>query len=167
MMLAIDPGKRACGVALFNQDTTLNCAGYVTAEKEKDGPRAWLALASAIERWLDNDCAAIDQIVFEQPGSYRSDKPYKTLILQDLVAINALLCGRFPKAEFHRYRPNEWKGSMNKEQTQARAYARLQPFETQVIKLPQPKSRQHNVWDAIGIGLHHLGRFKPRRNYDR
>jgi len=56
--------------------------------------------------------------------------------------------------------PEEWKGQVPKEIHNARAIARLSPEElVNVPKRPRAKDFDHNVVDAIGIGLHYSGRL--------
>jgi hypothetical protein len=49
---------------------------------------------------------------------------------------------------------HEWKGSVPKRITQARAMAELSPGEMSIAR------GNHHVWDAIGLGLWKLGRLK-------
>ncbi len=166
VLLSIDPGKRACGVALF-LDGRLFHAAYVVAYSNLEGPAAWKAIASRVRQWTDGHQVKIDQVAFEQPSAYRADRPYKTKILQDLIGVDAWICALYPDAVHFRYSPQMWKGSMNKEQTRLRAIDRMSSEEISEIAFPNARSRQHNVWDAIAIGLYHLGRFQPRRMYGR
>lgn len=58
--------------------------------------------------------------------------------------------------------PVQWKGSVPKEIHNARVLARLSDAELRAIpKLP--KSKLHNVIDAIGLGLWALGRMTQER----
>jgi hypothetical protein len=51
--------------------------------------------------------------------------------------------------------PNKWKGNLPKKICKDRCKAVLTPEE-----LARVKTEDHNVWDAIGIGLWYLGRLK-------
>src|SRR6266852_4660821 len=114
VLLSIDPGKRACGVALF-LDGRLFHAAYVTAYSNLEGPTAWRAIALRVRQWAYEHRVPIDQVAFEQPSAYRSDRPYKTKILHDLVGVDAWICALYPDAVHFRYSPQMWKGSMKKD----------------------------------------------------
>lgn len=61
-----------------------------------------------------------------------------------------------------RVRPHEWKGAIPKEVHHARLLKSLTPRERRIVEaLKLPKSKVHNVWDAIGIGKWALERV-PR-----
>lgn len=55
--------------------------------------------------------------------------------------------------------PADWKGQTPKDVTEKRCRAILTESEFRVIDLPGAKTKQHNVWDAIGIGLWSIGRY--------
>jgi hypothetical protein len=60
------------------------------------------------------------------------------------------------------YRPRIWKGSKPKEAMEAVTRWRLSPRELSFVKLPA-KSLQHNVWDAIALGLFFLNKTGVRK----
>ncbi len=53
-----------------------------------------------------------------------------------------------------------WKPPIPKEVMLPRIIARLTSAELARVDLPKAKSFRHDIWDAVGIGLHHLGRLK-------
>ena len=57
-----------------------------------------------------------------------------------------------------RPRPAQWKGQVNKDVMIERIKGRLSETEMNRVELPN-KSVQHNVWDAVGIGLWELKRI--------
>lgn len=57
------------------------------------------------------------------------------------------------------YKPKEWKGNLPKEIMLNRIEAKLTTAERGRIQC-RLKSKLHNVQDAVGIGLYHLGRLK-------
>jgi hypothetical protein len=59
--------------------------------------------------------------------------------------------------------PREWKGTIKPDIVIARVQAILTPEETARVELPTAKGLQHNVWDAVGIGLYTVGRYPPKR----
>lgn len=62
----------------------------------------------------------------------------------------------------HLVEPRTWKGTLAKEAMTERIKGRLATSERTSVELPA-KALEHNVWDAVGIGLHALGRLTPRR----
>jgi len=59
------------------------------------------------------------------------------------------------------YLPRSWKGQVPKDVMCARIEGRLSPEEKAAIR-PCPTSLRHNVLDAIGVGLFHIGRLRAR-----
>jgi hypothetical protein len=55
--------------------------------------------------------------------------------------------------------PAQWKGQTPKDVTLRRCQAALQPDELARVELPSAQSKQHNVWDAVGIALWSVGRY--------
>jgi hypothetical protein len=169
VLLAIDPGLRNVGAALFGvAEGGLKKAGLVRSTLDGlDGPYAWRETAAAVRSWVGWDTVLVTRVTFEQPGAYRSDSAGRTLNLQDLVAIDAWICSFFPHATYSRYFPMEWQGNLKRPKTHKqkdpvveRIRRELSPEELQRVILPAP-SLAHNVWDAVGIGLKALGRFEP------
>ncbi len=71
--------------------------------------------------------------------------------------------------------PRDWKGTINPEvmieriqwlDPREKKRPRLTHAEFDTIERPRAVSLEHNMWDAIGIGLHHLGRLAPNRGSD-
>lgn len=58
--------------------------------------------------------------------------------------------------------PRTWKGTLAKGAMTERIKGRLHAHEMDCVALPA-KHLAHNVWDAVGIGLHALGRLSPRK----
>lgn len=79
--------------------------------------------------------------------------------LINLATLVGYLCASFKT--FSLYRPHAWKGQVPKIVMQARIMKRLDDREKANVDLV-PISTSHNTVDAVGIGLHHLGRLKDR-----
>lgn len=161
MWIAIDPGLRGCGVSVWTDRGELCGASYIPGAKEGRGPQAWRVLAEAVARYACS-VAPYGQInlILEVPQVYvraRSKGDPNDLI--QVAAVVGALTGKLmvPGADCVAYLPAEWKGQTPKEITTARAQAALQADELSEVKLPA-KSLQHNVWDAVALGLYHLKR---------
>ena len=105
----------------------------------------------------------IDAIAFEVQQIYPTTKNPNDLIGMIGVGMGIGYC--FPSAELHSYRPAEWTGQIPKTTGKnalkspraQRILSRLDEIERSLVP------NQHDAIDAIGIGLHHLGRLKPVR----
>jgi hypothetical protein len=81
----------------------------------------------------------------------------------DIITL-AITAGRltqpWPKEEITWYAPHEWKGQVPDDILEKRILGRLLTDELAILnRLDFPKSRKHNVTDAIGIGLVFLKRM--------
>ena len=163
MLWAIDPGLNGCGVAKFEKEV-LVWAGYVQSISRKRGlPLRIVNMINQITSLPDPP----DQIALEMPQVYgfnkRGGDPNDLL---PLAAINGGVLASFPQAEATFYQPREWKAQMSKELCRERVEICMSDAEKAMV-IPRGKTYDHNTYDAIGIGLFHLGRFKPRKIYPR
>jgi hypothetical protein len=183
-LLAVDPGLRACGCAVFS-DGVLIAAGLPAGaarasltEKLKgtadpnaldmhrpdERAEVFVSMARAVRAWAA-PYGTISELAIEMPriyprGSQREEKrgtdPNDLL---HLTAVVGAICAAFASAETTVYLPSEWKhGNISKEIQHPRVLARLAPAELATI----PKlaaSRLHNVMDGVAIGLSHLARL--------
>lgn len=156
MLLAVDPGLRGCGVALFSGQNLIRCA-YLRGSKDAKDGAAWACMAQEVWEWAGADAT---RIVSEFPKVYSAGKskgdPEDLLQLAGVVgALSALFSGTVQVV-----RPYEWKRQVPKDIMTSRIINRLTGPEGEVARHGMPaRSYQHNVWDAIGIGLHALGRI--------
>lgn len=117
----------------------------------------------------DTDMAALvafggrlDVVVCEKPQVYlRNLKAANACVALALAA--GELIGRLCEAsaydsEIVYYLPSQWKGQLDKAEHHERVRAALRPDELARVELPKAKKKQLDVWDAVGIGLHYLGR---------
>lgn len=166
---AVDPGARGCGVAVFD-DGFLTSAAYVRNAVAGDLRAAGAAAAArAVVEWLVG--RDVEGVVVEWPRVYaariregrRGADPNDLLCLAGVGAAVAAVLGGLPTAS---YAPSEWKGQLPHEACRRRVEGRLFPSELHLLKQADAAagaSLAHNVWDAVGVGLHHLGRLAPRR----
>lgn len=165
MILAVDPGIRGCGCATFD-DGILTRAWYVVNPIAKgDDVETCLTMAGAV--WRTTTGSAIPgvftHVAIEWPRVYTRDKSKgDPNDLLPLVAVGATVVVLL-KATGVRYYPHEWKGQLTKDACHARVRARLSVAERETIEMPRAVGLGHNVLDAVGIGLHHVGRLKRER----
>lgn len=156
--LSVDPGLRHTAIALW-KGSRLVRAGLVkntVADSVRDAP-AWAAMGAAVAArvasWTDGDFRP-GRVVVEIPQVYQHARGVNPDDLLQLAGVDGAILGVFG-APCVSYRPASWKGQTPKEITQARTDAALAPEEKAAIEWPA-KSLQHNVWDAVAIGLAHL-----------
>jgi len=161
-ILSIDPGlavKGGTGWALWS-DRVLVAAGLATARGILLPKR--IAEIEAIIKF-ERAGRLIHEVVIEKMQSYTLDKQKGDQ--NDLIDLS-LLGGRLSAlAEDPEnvtfVAPATWKGQVPKGIVEKRARAVLTPNELQAFErgvTGVAKSAQHNVWDAVGIGLWRLSR---------
>ena len=135
-LLSVDPGRHT-GWAAFGERTLWACG---TGDPPVERAR---------------------RVVVELPRVY----PRHPVPPQDIVTL-AALAGQYvgraaaAGASASTVSPSQWKGTMPKGVCAARVRARLSPEERAVVDAcGAPAGELHNVLDAVGIGLHALGRF--------
>jgi hypothetical protein len=158
MLISVDPGLRACGVAAWNAATkSLVHAGFVINQGT-----GWVSMVDAVRFavGLISPAAVATanvQLAIEIPQVYgRALWKGDPNDLIDLAGLVGAFVHCFPEGRV--YRPAEWKKQVTKEVTEHRAKKRLTEEELSRVVLPSAKGLRHNVWDAVGIGLHHLER---------
>jgi hypothetical protein len=167
ILLSIDPGTRGTGVALFH-DGKLHAAEYVrNPYKEGSGPRECAAVAQAVSAWAAEHVGPVFpvhmDVMLEFPQTYGGRASTgNTEALFPLAAIDGALAALFSYANVMHCLPHSWKGSIDPDAIVERVKDRLSVEEKSRIVLPAA-GLQHNVFDAIGVGLKFLGRFERRR----
>lgn len=172
-LVSIDPGLRHCGVAVFDVPTreraTLQAAGMPKNPERQSGEMSlasWASMAFAVREWLRPHLSDEPfQLVIELPRVYAAahQKGDQNDLIQ-LAGIVGTLGGALPGVASRRsVYPRDWKGSVDADTFIERIKQRLDAAEHLRVELPATSALHHNVWDAIGIGLHALGRLAPRR----
>lgn len=160
VVLAVDPGIRACGAALFAADGVLWKAALVRCSTDVSVPAPARCEAMA---WEASQWGGVDRevLALEWPQVYRAGRGKRGADPNDLLLL-AGVCGALAahvRCDVVAVLPREWKGTLPKEIACAHVYARLAPGERKVVDaLGLPKSSIHHVLDAVGIGLHVVGR---------
>jgi hypothetical protein len=163
--LAVDPGIRGCGCALFEGDQ-LRAAWYETNPIARGcSARVAAAMARQIKIGVLRRAPDVTHLALEMPvvrDARHSKGDPNDLI--PLAAINGALCVVFSDAAtIEQYAPEQWKGQLDKQAMNARALGRLSLCERE--RITDAGALAHNVYDAIGLGLHFVGRLKPAKIY--
>jgi hypothetical protein len=151
-LVAIDPGLRVMGWAVFNHHGALHAARLLrNPDNTGRGPATWARMAAQIPD--DGTDLAI-----EYPQIYRGGKADPSDLIELAGVVGACTVAR-DWAGIRGFLPRAWKGQIPKDVHQKRILATLTPAEIEIVRaLDCPASLAHNVLDAIGIGLHALGR---------
>lgn len=141
-LLAVDPGKTT-GWALF-RDSQLVACGKVTGASAAVG-----------------NLPVADTLVIEEPR-IRRRHPRPNDILQLAVLVGQIAAHY---VQVRRVAPEEWKGQMPKDVCWKRANAKLTWQERTLVwpkgfKMLSTRKLDHNIKDAIALGLSAIGRFK-------
>jgi hypothetical protein len=139
-LLAIDPGEDT-GLAFFRDTVLIKAWGlHVPADT---------CLSDLRLRGMVETC------IVERPRFY----PGKSKVdANDLIvlALRAGMLAQAVQAPTTRFvEPSVWKGQLPKNVCHNRIRAILTPVELAVLA----PVKDHNVWDAVGIGLFGVGRF--------
>lgn len=154
MLIAIDPGLRNIGLAIFDRGE-LQDACLV---RETTNPRSAYDHSQVVEA-LKSRLPCLDpgtEGVIEQPQIYRT--AHQRGSQSDLIDL-ASVVGAVAEALAQRgvrstyVLPRTWKGQLSKEISEGRSRKLLNSDERERINLPTQAGLRHNVWDAIGIGL--------------
>lgn len=160
LVLAVDPGVRGCGVALFRGEV-LEQAVYVVGHGEGQRAESWISMVDAVREFIGE--RVVTHLVLELPQVYVQSKSKGDP--NDLINLAAVVGGlsvAFRTAKQRVFLPFEWKGQVPKAIMHERALSRLLPEEAKRISC-RKKSLLHNVLDALALGLEFLGRMRAPR----
>ncbi len=108
-------------------------------------------------------------LCLETPVNYSSySRPMNTGPLGEIQFLNGMLTERFKPQKILRPTPQLWKGNKSKENHHPEIIAKLDAYEKKVLSrdlLNIPGAKQHNVIDAIGLGLYALP-FEEKLNLE-
>lgn len=156
-LLAVDPGIRGCGCAVFC-DAVLERAAYVenyNLQFKEGRAAAAYGMALSVYNWA----GPINELVVEWPQVYASRirQGHSFADPNDLLALAAVdgaVAALYSKVTYSP-RPAQWKQQLKKEIVEQRVRARLDATETAVLDAAVNDAGKlwHNVVDAVGIGL--------------
>lgn len=161
--LAIDPGLRVLGASIWSGKRLVKAELLKNPEKKASGPKAWGAFATLLDRWYweNSGHRFLDWICVEKMKVYTIGKGKgNPASLLELASLSGMLFGLFPDAMPFHPTAFEWKGNLDKEETEKRINERLDASDGKVVLAG---ALSHNVWDSVGIGLKQVGRFERNR----
>lgn len=162
--LAVDPGLRVCGLALFEQDTLYRAWLSRNPLRTERGPEAWEAMArAALNDFISHTPRrgrVPKRLVVEVPQVYwRAGQGGRAADLIELAGVVGAVAATLPVMTRVHYLPRQWKGQVPKNVHNKRIMKRLRDGEPERILRPSAASLMHNVVDSIGLGLKQLGRM--------
>lgn len=135
-LLAIDPGTKGTGLAYFNK-------GLLT-----------LAVLERDPYTLKPGPEQLDEVIVELPRAYGARSPVDPNDLIKLASVAGFIAGISGASTLWYVHPQSWKGQTPKRIDNERTIRHLCDNERRILG---PKL-DHNVMDAVGIGLWALGR---------
>ena len=156
ILVSIDPGIRACGVAGF-EDRVLKWAEYVQSNYTgADNIKAAVKMSDCVR--MKYCFYFVDHVISEVPVM-RKGSPVPPADIMHLYGVVAAIGST--QLDFETVQPSTWKGTVPKKIFLERILKCLTDEERQ--RLPKlPASKLHNVIDAVGIGLWKLGRLNAK-----
>jgi hypothetical protein len=176
VLISIDPGVSVCGVAIFWVGTQeLYAAALIQGISDARVPFADRieALAYDAQTWVGAKLKGENYsrtVAVEIPQVYEAARQKGDQNDLISVAFSAGAVARAVTCSFYTgsgplsvsYKPREWKGTIDADTMTARIESRLTDYERRKIE-KCAASLRHNVIDAVGIGLHYLGRLNRKR----
>jgi hypothetical protein len=159
-LVALDPGLRLCGVALFT-DGVLTAAALVrNPVKTVRGPAAWFGMGTAVKEWLAPKTDRVDMFVCELMQVYKHTRNPADLI--ELAGVDGACAVSVNALDFGCYQPRQWKPPhlrelRDKTKHNEWTWSKMTDLEKAAVE-PCAPSLKHNVMDAIGIGFFYLKR---------
>jgi hypothetical protein len=186
MLLAVDPGVRSPGVALFHHGV-LHDAARITGSSSTDGDHGarWLEVAYNIVNWAFSKSGGWKtlHVVFEKPQIYtwsKSKGDPNDLI--GLAGIGGAVCGLLHSqhpVKVSSPKPDEWIGQLSKVCPTCKGKAKKKCSDCHGSAWETPRGRrirsrlspaelalvpdQNDAIDAVGLGLFVLSRLEPVR----
>ena len=144
-ILAVDPGVKCMGWAMFQTEFMIDCG---------------LARGANLQQTLaDLPVSFCSHLVVEDQQIYQTTKARHSDILKLAQAAGGVI-GRVQCFNLELVKPRTWKGNVPKTIFMSRILTKLDESEISIFdRLSCPKSLKHNVLDAIGIGLYKLKRL--------
>lgn len=165
MLVALDPGKRVGGFALFDDHNALVFTDVVSVHKSVKDTESARFFAFAVSRLVTKfeETCSPEHLVAEWPENYGASSGAAKAKAGDLLFLAATVgaVSGLLQLETTHVAPKTWKGQLPKEVCQQRIEKRLSSDELKVwhdLHVRRGAS-WHHAADAVGIGLWYLKRF--------
>lgn len=152
LLLSVDPGLRACGVALW-RDGELLRACAIRGGTEGRGPDVWRSLAASVVNWVEAGLADGESgVVLVETMKVYAQGRADPADLVELAGVSGAIVGRLGwRAEG--VRAAEWNGQLPSpiRRNRTREWVEAQGWNARV-NLDTTARFQQDVWSAVGIG---------------
>lgn len=168
MILSIDPGTRILSYALWDNMQLVHATAVRSTCQSLDERIRNMTRSMKDDLYLGGHIfdGNIEHVVVEKPVVY----PFKNRIgdandLIDVAMVGGYAAGAFRNTHVRFVKPDQWKGQKSKKVTKNLITRELDLQETEnllrgIEAQHVPAKLQHNVMDAVGIGLWYTGRVK-------
>lgn len=154
--VAIDPGKRHAGIALFAHDELV---GATLLKTKNTWPQCVLELAQKAVTFLrEKGLGEVDELLLEYPKVARQWSKGDPNDLVALAYTQGAMTTALPAKQVKAIEPQSWKGTVNADIVTERIKVQLTPVEQTRVE-----AKDHNTYDAVGIGLWGCGRLHKGR----
>lgn len=153
-IIAIDPGTRLCGYAVFWLGRPRRVGVVKSSWRTVEARAAHMA-----HQILDDSDPAFETVIVERPVIYPDSEERDSDIVDLAVTAGVLAGSLFEWAnELVMPTPREWKGTTPKHIHNARTEAKCPAAAELMNKIP--KGQRNHVWDAVGLALWQLERTR-------
>lgn len=168
-LISIDPGLRCCGVALFRDGRLVACDA-VSCDIGA-GPTQRIAMARAVVDWVAAHAEEhVEHVVIELMvvRKTRGKSAARGDVHGDLIQLSHVTGAIWYALEeayscsVSEIDPGVWTKGFKKDLNHPRIAKRLSTEETEVVSEAGSytvKEHYKEIWDAVGIGLDHVGRL--------
>lgn len=171
-LLAVDPGLRTAGAAIFKGPCLAGCALIQAGDDLRgvSGIEVWGRMGERMRRWESGvlgggypEHIAIEKmtIVTRGSGGWSGIPPESLLQVTGSAGAVAHACSGPNTRVWRDELPSRWKGSINKEVMWRRVQRQLTEKEQEIVafaaRLHAPNLR-HNIYDAVMLGMYCVGR---------
>jgi len=144
MLLTIDPGTKAMGWALWEHSQMVDC-GLARG-------KSWTEAVMQMPK------ISVSNLAIEDQQIYRTSQIDAHALLAVARVVGAVIA-YYSFCPHRLVKPSKWKGQLPKNICGARTLSKLSSEEKALIgKAGCPRYLEHNLLDAIGIGLWATGR---------
>lgn len=144
-LLAVDPGVHKCGVAVFSDEQLVGAS--------------WVPLID-VGLFAYSRVPEIREFIVEMPQVYPGMPKTDLNDLLNLATSVGYLEHQFRLCSRRaRYYPAEWKAQVPKKVMTSRIMHHPALTELEIANIVRQGAKDHNTYDAVGLGLYHLGRM--------
>jgi hypothetical protein len=158
-LLAVDPGLRCVGVALF-KDGALVRAAALRGPATGRGPAVWSALAQDVERWvgMQGNRTTPGTLVVEMMKVQVKGRADPADLIE-LAGVTGAIVGRLSSWSAEGFEPSIWKGQVPRDIYGARVEGHLRAEGLwSHVEVPSRATELNDAMHAAGLGRWYLAR---------